>query len=51
MKLLKLLVIFVTVGVLEANVIPGKCPAVSTKLDFDATPVIIVNSKQNIKLI
>ena len=51
MVLLKLAVFLVAVGVLEANVIPGKCPAVSTKLDFDATPVIIVNSKQHIKLI
>ena len=30
-----------TLGFIEAKIIPGKCPAVSTMLDFDPTPVIV----------
>ena len=40
MEFLKLAIFFVAVGVLEAKITPGQCPNVSTKLDFDATPVI-----------
>ena len=46
MHFYKFIAIFATVGFLEAKVIPGKCPAVSTMLDFDPTPVIIVKYKQ-----
>jgi len=40
MEILKLAVFLVAVGVLEAKIIPGQCPTVSTKLDFDATPYL-----------
>ena len=51
MELLKLAVFLVAVGVLEAKIIPGKCPTVSTKLDFDATPVSDITLKRYWKLI
>ena len=43
MHFYKFIAFFASVGFLEAKVIPGKCPAVSTMLDFDATPVIIID--------
>lgn len=45
MAFLKLFVLFAFAGFLEAKIIPGKCPTVATKLDFDATPVNIMESK------
>ena len=46
MHFYKFIAFFATVGFLEAKVIPGKCPAVSTMLDFDPTPVTIVDYLQ-----
>ena len=46
MHFYKFIAFFASVGFLEAKVIPGKCPAVSTMLDFDPTPVIIIDYSQ-----
>lgn len=40
------MVLFAFAGFIDAKIIPGKCPAVATKLDFDATPVNIMEHKK-----
>merc|ERR1719192_558623 len=40
MESLKLLILFVSLGLLEAKIIPGHCPKVTTKLDFDPIPYL-----------
>ena len=42
MENLKLFVFLAVLGSLEAKIIPGHCPTVSTQLDFDPMPVSIV---------
>ena len=41
MEYLKIIVLSVALGSLEAKIISGKCPEVPTKLDFDPVPVCI----------
>ena len=41
MEYLKIIVLFVALGSLDAKIISGKCPEVPTKLDFDPVPVCI----------
>ena len=41
MEYLKIIVLFIALGSLDAKIIAGKCPEVPTKLDFDPVPVCI----------
>ena len=43
MSYIKLLLAFAVFGFLDAKVIPGRCPKVSTMLDFDPIPVSMIS--------
>ena len=42
MSYVKLFLFFTVFGFLDAKVIPGRCPKVSTMLDFDPIPVSVI---------